>query len=569
MAITLKGRPQEFTPVYNPMNFFFDSTNKEEQGFRYVIEGCLQDITYGPNVLVNSYTNNGGLLQINCNSSHGLIVGDKLELFQASLIYLGVHDVVQVVNATSIQVNTPYAGSALLGAEYIQKLTIEEEQLFEIRVAPRPEDGYGEAFISKLLAPLITRKFDPSNTSSQNAPENFLEYTLKVGEEYLFEWNYSDYEFHSDPSSQYNGYVKLRQFVTTVQNEHAFNVGDQINVTQNDGGALKPALTGLHTIVEIVDDWTIVIDMTFNVIGSGATVGGSITYADNRSIIFRGLLTLTGVCYNGAFNFLDFRGYNQDEYKLSVQSTTNKLLTTVPDGFRISEKADAWINYNADNVAFTRYVYFENSNGDIFRRNLGTDETFVRQFYAGAIQPTLSVVSGSLPLVKDNTEFYEFWTTDSAGNPTSKRYRFAIDRRCRIEEHSVLFEDRLGSFIPLMFQLHTEVTTTVERLEYKQKLGDLNEVDEEWQYNSYDEGYTTADVQETEQHLIRSNWMNRTEIEYFKELIGSPTTYININGVYISCKLKTLSTTTIGEGKRKLVRKELMIMMSNQNAVNI
>jgi hypothetical protein len=38
MAITVVDSPQALTPAYNPMYWYFDSTNKTEEGFRYIVE---------------------------------------------------------------------------------------------------------------------------------------------------------------------------------------------------------------------------------------------------------------------------------------------------------------------------------------------------------------------------------------------------------------------------------------------------------------------------------------------------------------------------------------------------
>ena len=38
MAITLIAKPHAFSPAYNPMKFIYDSTNKNEDGFRYVFD---------------------------------------------------------------------------------------------------------------------------------------------------------------------------------------------------------------------------------------------------------------------------------------------------------------------------------------------------------------------------------------------------------------------------------------------------------------------------------------------------------------------------------------------------
>lgn len=86
-------------------------------------------------------------------------------------------------------------------------------------------------------------------------------------------WVYGDYQFHSS-TTFYNGYVKLTSqgFGNAL---HSFKVGDYIRVAQSDGGTLKPLLQSSFKVVEIVNNRTIVIDIPFSYIGSGATVGGT------------------------------------------------------------------------------------------------------------------------------------------------------------------------------------------------------------------------------------------------------------------------------------------------------
>jgi hypothetical protein len=63
--------------------------------------------------------------------------------------------------------------------------------------------------------------------------------------------------------------------------------------------------------------------------------------------------------------------------------------------------------------------------------------------------------------------------------------------------------------------------------------------------------------------------MSREEVVYFEELLGSPTSFLLMDGNYVSCKIRTLTTTTRGQGNRKITRKDLVIAFSNQNVVNI
>ena len=90
-------------------------------------------------------------------------------------------------------------------------------------------------------------------------------------------WVYGDYQFMT--GGQFNAYVVLTSsgFGNAI---HSFAIGDYINVNQNDGGALKPALQGNFKVVDIRDNKSIVINIPFSSVGSGASIGGLVTPLD-------------------------------------------------------------------------------------------------------------------------------------------------------------------------------------------------------------------------------------------------------------------------------------------------
>lgn len=111
-------------------------------------------------------------------------------------------------------------------------------------------------------------------------------------------WVYGDYQFNTTTS--YPGYVKLTSsgFGNAI---HSFSVNDYIRVNQTDGGALKPNLQSYFKILEIVDNKTIVIDLGWDAVLSGAAVGGTCYPLDG----------LMGVNYQSAWSFegTSFRNY--------------------------------------------------------------------------------------------------------------------------------------------------------------------------------------------------------------------------------------------------------------------
>ena len=87
-------------------------------------------------------------------------------------------------------------------------------------------------------------------------------------------WRYSDYQFHT--GTNFNAYTKLTTVGFTNLQHPGYQVGDWININQTDGGALKPMLQGQFKIVEVPDTRTIVINIPFSQVGSGAVIGGTV-----------------------------------------------------------------------------------------------------------------------------------------------------------------------------------------------------------------------------------------------------------------------------------------------------
>jgi len=131
-------------------------------------------------------------------------------------------------------------------------------------VAIRNNNAYSDLIIPKIV----------KNQQDQSQP--FMDHNVRILTRFASStkasWVYGDYQFNTS-LGPYNAYVKLTSqgFGNAV---HSFKVNDYIRVAQSDGGALKPLLQNNFKIVEIVNSRTIVIDIPFSYISSGAAVGG-------------------------------------------------------------------------------------------------------------------------------------------------------------------------------------------------------------------------------------------------------------------------------------------------------
>lgn len=463
----------DFNPVYNPLVYIFDSSNKNSTGFRYVVD-----------------------------------------------VYL--------------------AGTS--------------NKIFEARVAPRPNDGYGYIDLSKPLSNYTTYDINLSNTTSMAITNSYVNYDVKIGEEYITEWSFIDSTFYSGNITKLTGVLA-----------HSFNVGDQI-VIELATASYFPSLEGLKTVSSISGTNSIIVNVPFV---SSPTNNGVVRYADNRKTIFRNLYTYSSqTAWNGSIRFDEWVGYTASSYKINATSSNNKLLTSLDGDYMCAETQDLWINWAPYLSSMPMYVYFINDGGDVFRKSVNNMSEKLRQFSAGPNNVgSLSLVSGTGSLVKASTNYYDFYIASSSGTQMSKKYRVNIDRRCKIEDYEILFKDRLGSFLSINFPLRSKISGNIERSGFNKQIGNYNI--NKWSYSVSDAGFVNTDMSITTTYELWTNFINNDMDNLFVELLSSSLTYIKIDGVYYSCIVKDKDYDIQSINYRKLIKRSIKVELSNENIINI
>ena len=468
MATSLIAKPQSITTAYNPVKYIYDSTNKNEDGFRYIYD----------------IYNSGGT------------------------------------------------------------------KIAEYRLLPNI-DGYGEIDLSRLLQNYVSFDFDDSITSSFDAINSYYEYEVRVGEEYIEDVSYT-------ASLTQNGTY------TTITATHAFQVGDQVVITQVSPGTDNPNLEGLHTVTSI----NTTVDFTVNALWSeitDATIDGTVSYADNRKTVTRDIVTVSSVYVtNGAFGFTDWTGYLEANYILD--GNKDFFWTYAPRTFNLTLDQDLWTNFGTNNVA-TGYCYFENSTGDIFRKTV-TASGLISQVSVGCNNfGTLALVSGSGSLIEDDVDYYDYWYANSAGTQHSTKYRINIDRRCKINDYEIAFLDRLGSIGSFAFQLRDKLTGSVTKETYNQHI-EGSVASSTWGYELTAQGQKVINPTIKETYNLETNWMNEDDASYFTQLVSSPQTWIKIGGTYYSCIVEDKGYEKERQRNKNLIRKSLKVSLSVQDVVN-
>lgn len=450
-------------------------------------------------------------------------------------------------------------------------------KIAEYRILP-DLNGYGEQDLSKLLSNQVTYDFNPTITTFYVPTNSYYSYDVKFGEEYLTTTSYT--------SSLTNSSGNVRINVTNT-----FVVGDQVNISQADGGVANPTLEGLHTVIAQGVGYFVVDALWSDV--TDATINGDVTYADNRKTITRDITTtLRKFVFNGAVKWIDFPIYDETDYTLD--NANGLWLTNQPLSFHCTLGQDLWLNLknNANFTLTNRRIYFENSNGDVFYKILGALD-FMYGVAVGCNNfGTLTLVSGTADLIKSDTEYYDFWYTyNASATERSERYRIYIDRRILISETHVLFLDRMGSLSSFAFQLKNYERGNITRELYnKDVTGYVSSG--QWKYQTYEQGFVNYNTQVTTSYDLNTNWMTENEGIYFQELLSSPQTWVkNVtyrvtddllnrydedgciiripeSTEYVSCNVTTNSFEVFKQRNKNLIKQSISIRLSNNDIIN-
>ena len=460
---------------------------------------------------------------------------------------------------------------ALQGFKYIydiyQSGTL--NKIAEYRVMPTYGTGFGEIDLSKLLQAKVSYDLNLTNTSAYNAPNSHYKYDVKVGEEYLTTTLYT---------------FALTQYLTApyatrvqINVANTFVVGDQIQITQGVGGSANPNLEGLFTVL-VANPLYIVVNSLFSLIGN-PNVDGAITYADGRKTVTRNMsLVLNRYVFNGAIRWSEWPSYNYQNYMLN--GIFDRFLTTLPDNnFYATLSQDIWLNAIANGSPTPPdTLLIDTSDGDTFEKNV-TAADHVSGISAGPNNyGLLSVISGSLPMIKPSTEWYNVRYVRN-GVPSSRRYYVYLDRRIRTTEYSILFLDRMGSWGSFAFTLNSYEKGNVTREQFNQDVKGYINGSNQWDYDLTDRGMTNTYVSTTTTIDLATNFMNIETANYFTELISSPMTFVKQSDYsldcelpestpYISCNIMTSDFQVYNQRNKNLIKQNITIKLANNNIVN-
>jgi hypothetical protein len=445
------------------------------------------------------------------------------------------------------------------------------------KALPAYGNGNGEQDLSKLLSNMVSFDFNPYITTFYNAVNSYYNYDIKFGEEYIFDLSYT--------ASLVDNAGNVRITAT-----HPFQVGDQVNITQADLGVANPGVEGLHTVIAITGTTNFTINALWSEV-TDATINGSVEYADKRKTINLNIVsTLDKYVFNGVQPWIDMPYWDETNYELD--NVLGQWLTDQPTTFSCTLGQDLWLNIKDPNVNTNPRITFISDDGSVFRKTL-TGADYIKGLAVGPNNyGSLTLVSGTAPLVKPTTQSYEMYYSNGVFHAQkSIKYKINIDRRILISESHILFLDRMGSWSSFAFQLKSYEKLNIKRETYNKDVpGSV--VDSQWQYKSYEQGTVNFNTQVSKTIDLNTNWMSESAGVYFQQLVTSPQTYIkNVvyhiteegaplydedgciihvpeSTEYISCNVVNNTFDIQRERNKHLIRQQLQVRLSNNDIIN-
>jgi hypothetical protein len=416
----------------------------------------------------------------------------------------------------------------------------------QYKVLPAFSTGYGEQDISKLMQSLVT--FDESGigTLSYNVSESWYQYDVDLGFEYIDNIDYTDSLQESG-----GGDVEIHF------NAHGFLLGDQVVITQADGGVANPTVEGLHTVL-YADTNYFVINARWDTVGDD-TINGNVTYADKRkTITLDDVLVTDKEVFNGAFNLFINNGDNNPFNSVAYLGTSGTLLMTsnpYPQSFAPSTFVNALFYYNLRVYAGDTYTvewYDMDSN------------PLDSQTFTPAADGIYAVFVGPTALVAEDY-IVQIYSASFA----SELYYFTYDNRCTINDDQLIYLDRMGSWQSFAFQLKTYEKGQITREQYNQHI-DGQVVSTEWVGVLLQKGFRTYNTNVTKTFELNTNYMNQTDANRFQELLTSPQVYYYSvdSNKFCACIIENNSFEVFRQRNKNLIKQSVTIRLAQQDPIN-
>jgi hypothetical protein len=426
----------------------------------------------------------------------------------------------------------------------------------QYRVLPVFSTGYGEQDISRLMQSLVTYNSELNGQGQVN--ESWYQYDVDLGFEYIDNINYT-----SDLSP--DGLNTLIEYTA-----HGFQVGDQIVITQADGGVANPALEGLHTVITVDNANQFTVNVLWSTI-TDDTINGTVTYADLRKtqVLNDSLITNKEV-FNGAYSIgIYAQGSFPSTYYLGT-TDPSYALTSLGNTSSASSATNAATFYKSLYQTFQYYIMCRVYTGvDYIQTYYTTVGDNVIETNATVTDAVDGLYNFSVIDINNNIN-QDFYVEITGDNGSVFRYYFQYDDRCPINEYNqVFYLDRMGSWQSFNFQLRTYEKGQITREMYNQHV-DGEVVSSKWVYSSDAIGNRTYNTNVSYSLDLNTNWMDQYNADRFQELLTSPQVFYGNpeSGLYYACTVEATGFENFRQKNKILIKQSVTIKLALNTPIN-
>jgi len=458
-----------------------------------------------------------------------------------------------------------------LNYQLVSNINCNGELVGRIKTPVNPE-GYIVVDLHKHLENKISFDFQPEVTGWSIATGSFASYSVTFQDEFRAEWDFIDNFFSPIGATSYVGFVS--------QETPYFSVGDIIFVNQDEGYS-NASYNGQHEILSITQSgltWSITTDALW--VTASPTEGGVINYANyqlttlpiNDLIIYSSATISstassfpTKFAFNGVLSFLDYNNWNYDDWDANT-STLGKFFTNAPKNYEIDIDSYMFLNLYQNAASELRTLRVRTNLGTFSITNGFTtiSPNTAQRFLQVNVSPRVFVDNG---WIDDTTTQMELFVNNQSVSQTIDTKTFKISNKCGIyDKMSILFMDKMGSFVPYTFNKVSRETRNISRSNYQENYGRYAPATQNWGYNSWDRGKKSLDTVVTEQYTLNSDWIDQKTSDYLMELFESPEAYwVDTNDNIVAINITVQSVERKKVINEQLINYVLTFELSNKN----
>ena len=397
------------------------------------------------------------------------------------------------------------------GFEIVGNIFVNNGNIATMRVQPNP-DGFSIFDIHRLVESKLTSKLRTSKqgifrTTNKNIKRIEVAFTGEA--DYLNEFNVSNTV----------GGIRCSTGI-----EHGLATGETITILNSS----VPSYNGTWDVIAVS---TFNFDLDVPYVSSTVLPDGDAYHGDGSKWVTTGSTTDEKFIFNGIIDWVDFPSFDGEDYTWT--GTNINLLTSIQPDTTYSIDIDSTMDLSAfqlnETFSYVDKIYITTNNGLFSIDNPysgGTDSEIGLQISCGPANltgytGTTTVLTGSLPMIDTDTTDYTVKVSSSIGNTVD--YLFTIEDYCsKYDKYNFIFLDKMGSYIPLTFNLSSKIKKSIKKTDYKSSYGSFDSSTSTWGYNTYDRGKKRLNTDVNQKIKITSDYVNETMSGFIEMMIESP-----------------------------------------------